>query len=123
MWLRFYVETLDDPKVQRLPAPLFKHWVNLLCLSKQHNGTLPPVSNIAFRLRLTEHAVENVLNKLIVAGLLDHNGAGLEPHNWGKRQYQSDISTDRVRRWRKRRNGDAGNDDETFHETPRNGNW
>jgi len=30
-WFRFYAESVNDPKVQRLPAHLFKTWVNILC--------------------------------------------------------------------------------------------
>ena len=43
-WFRFYNEALDDPKVQKLPPALFKSWVNLLCLTARHDGTLPPAA-------------------------------------------------------------------------------
>ena len=53
-WFRFYDGALNDAKVQRLPAPLFKAWVNLLCLASMHDGVLPPVADISFSLRIPE---------------------------------------------------------------------
>ena len=50
MWFRFYAEALNDPKVQRLDGETFKGWVNLLCLAKAHDGTLPDIPDIAFGL-------------------------------------------------------------------------
>ena len=53
-WFRFYVRTLNNPKVQRLPGNIFKGWLNLLCLAKETDGSLPPVEDISFRLRLSK---------------------------------------------------------------------
>ena len=36
------------------------------------------------------------------SGLIDERRGLLSPHNWHKRQYKSDVSTDRVKRFRKR---------------------
>ena len=58
-WFRFYVRTLNNPKAQRLSGGDFKGWVNLLCLAKEHDGALPSVEDVAFRLRLSERKVEN----------------------------------------------------------------
>src|SRR5260370_12837105 len=51
-WLRLYVSVLNCPKVQRLPAPLFKHWINLLCVARSQDGILPGIADIAFALRI-----------------------------------------------------------------------
>jgi hypothetical protein len=109
-WFRFYESALDDPKVQRLPGDLFKGWINLLCLAKRHNGTLPPHEDIAFALRLSAKEATKLLDSLVECGLLDHDETGISPHNWNARQYKSDVSTDRVKRFRKRH--------ETVSETP-----
>jgi hypothetical protein len=109
-WFRFYESALDDPKVQRLPGDLFKGWINLLCLAKRHNGTLPPHEDIAFALRLSAKDATKLLDSLVEHGLLDHDETGISPHNWNARQYKSDVSTDRVKRFRKRQ--------ETVSETP-----
>ena len=70
-WFRLYDDLLDDPKVQRLPAHLFKAWVNLLCLTSKSDGVLPPVADIAFRMRASEHDVQGYIDELILAGLID----------------------------------------------------
>lgn len=113
-WFRFYNETLDDPKVQKLSPTLFKHWVNLLCLTARHDGTLPPAVDIAFALRTTDAGVVGILDDLVAAGLLDHDETGLRPHNWRSRQHLSDVSTERVKRFRDR----SAKRDETVSVTP-----
>jgi hypothetical protein len=40
------------------------------------------------------------LTKLHAGGLLDKTETGFQPHNWNGRQYKSDVSTDRVKRFR-----------------------
>lgn len=98
-WFRLYSEVVDDPKVQALPAEVFKAWINLLCLTSQHDGTLPPVADIAFRLRVSQTKAVSMLEKLRSAGLLD----GDTPHNWEGRQFIGDGSTARVHRYRNKR--------------------
>lgn len=113
-WFRFYTEVLDDPKVQRLPPHLFKTWVNLLCLAGAAGGAFPQVDDISFRLRMSAHDVQQQLDELILAGLVDIQPSGqLVPHNWAGRQFVSDSSTERVRKHRAKK----CNDDETLHET------
>lgn len=112
-WFRFYNDALEDPKVQRLSGPLFKSWINCLCLASKHDGVLPPVEDIAFALRINEKTAQEVIDSLQGAGLIDETSNGYAPHNWDGRQFKSDVSTDRVKRFRKRQ----GNGHETLHET------
>ena len=121
-WLRLYVDVLDNPKVQRLKGEQFKGWVNLLCLTKRNGGVLPGVDHIAFALRISEQKAKAFLASLMSVGLLDDTDEGPQPHDWDELQFESDSSTDRVRKHRERkaerpRNGE-GNADETLHETP-----
>lgn len=109
-WFRMYDEVLDDPKVQRLTPTQFRTWVNLLCLSKRGNGVLPSNLDVAFALRISESKAVEVVAELIEAELFDVTESGVEPHKWGDRQYTSDVSTERVQRFRKRL--------ETVSETP-----
>lgn len=114
-----YDEILDDPKVQRLSGDDFKAWVNLLCLASKNGGRLPPIADVAFRLRETEDAVTTLLERFLSAGLIEvrsggANGSHHAPHSWDKRQYSSDTSTERVKRFRQR----SRNGDETASETP-----
>jgi hypothetical protein len=118
-WFRVYDELLDDPKVQKLPAEDFKGWVNLLCLASRNNGKLPPIADIAFALRETQDAVSTLLERLFSGGLIErrsggHDGGHYAPYRWSERQYTSDTSTARVKRFRER----STKQDETVPETP-----
>jgi len=102
-WFRFYEGTLDDPKIIKLPDDLFRAWVSLLCVASKNGGRLPLNDDVAIMLRTTVSSVEKIIAELVSRNLLDEvRGGGVEPHNWRKRQYKSDVSTDRVKRFRKR---------------------
>lgn len=102
-WFRLYDDVLDDPKVQALAPALFKCWVNVLCAASKNNGQLPPLAQLAFKLRKSERAMAADLAELKRAGLIDDDGdGGMAPHNWAARQFKSDKSADRVRRHRER---------------------
>ncbi len=105
-WFRMYSEVLNDPKVQFLPDDVFKHWVNLLCLACDNNGVIAgDINAIAFALRISPNGALTVLERLLNGGLIEKltggsNGYRYAPHGWGKRQYKSDTSTERVKRFR-----------------------
>ena len=106
-WFRLHDEILDDPKVQRLSGEDFKAWINLLCLASRNNGRLPAVEDIAFALRTSSDGAQTVLERLLNGGLIERRSGGADgahyaPHNWNERQYKSDTSTDRVKRFRER---------------------
>lgn len=104
-WFRLYNEIIDDQKVWDLSDSEFKAWVGVLCLaSKAEAGgdTKLTVSETAWKLRLD---VSVTLQKLIDRNLvtLRTNGDGVETvfvPKWKKRQFQSDSSTERVRKHR-----------------------
>lgn len=112
-WFRFYNEALDDPKVQRLAPEVFKAWVNILCLAARGDGKLPSVRDISFALRLSEAKTDGIIKALKSAELIDGE-TEMEPHGWRSRQYDSDVSTPRVKRFRER----FSNGDGTVKETP-----
>ena len=106
-WFRLYSEVLDDPKVQKLDPASFKHWINLLCLASRSDGVLPPADDIAFALRIDAIALGSLLDRLLIAGLIDvvkggPHGSRIAIHGWRKRQYKSDSSSERVKRFRQR---------------------
>src|SRR5690606_27356182 len=113
-WFRFYDEALDDPKVQRLSATMFRHWVNILCLANRepNRGYLPPLEDVAFGLRVNERKAQQVIDTLVEAGLLTKNpDSTVEPHGWKQRQRVSDNVAERVAKHR------ARNADVTLQET------
>ena len=114
-WLRFYVRTLNNPKVQQLADSDFKGWVNLLCLAKETDGVLPSAADVAYRLRLSERKAKSLLTTLRNNGLID----GDAMHDWHDLQYKSDSSTERVKRYRERSGNVTSNGDETFQKRPR----
>jgi hypothetical protein len=112
-WIRLYVDVLNNPKVQRLSGDLFKGWINILLIAGINDGRLPPVGELAYRLRVSEKKAADLVSRLRAARLIDEVGdeGHLEPHDWGERQYESDSSTPRVSRFRKRKRAAACNGD------------
>jgi predicted transcriptional regulator len=106
-WFRFYDEVIDDPKVQSLSGDDFKMWINMLCIASKNEGIFPSFDQIAFHLRTDERGVERYTERLLNAGLIDRRNGGVNgyhyaPHGWDKRQFKSDTSTERVKRFRQR---------------------
>ncbi len=101
-WYRMYNSVVHDPKVQRLPATLFKAWVNMLCIASENGGCLPPIETIAYTLHLTEKRAARLILSLERENLLESRNGHIVPHNWHGRQFQSDGSTPRVKAFRER---------------------
>jgi hypothetical protein len=119
-WFRLYNETLHDPKVQTLPAELFRSWINVMCIasSEPERGTLPGLRQVAFLLRVKEEKARQILASLNAFGLLDETEDGsLRPHNWEERQRNSDDVATRVRQSRKRKSDTTSNNDVTLPAT------
>lgn len=106
-WFRLYAEMLEDPKIGTLSDAEFRTWIEILCLACQagNNGSTDlTVSETEWKLRRN---VSETVSELLKRGIvtLHPNDAGKEivtVAKWKKRQYQSDISTDRVRRFREK---------------------
>jgi hypothetical protein len=118
-WFRLYSEAMDDPKVQRLSPTLFKTWVNILCLAASKDGRLPSIDDVAFRLRISSQDAEQQISDLILAGLIDLDAQkSMSPHNWKTRQYVSDDSKLRVRKYRAKKKKQECNGNVTVTVTP-----
>jgi len=117
-WFRLYHTVLDDPKVQRLPDRLFKAWINLLCLGSRQGGQLPGTEDVGFALRVGASEAAKILEALAAAALLDREDDAFRIHNWDRRQFVSDGSTERVKRYRQRSGKRDGNGEVTLHATP-----
>lgn len=116
-WFRLYTEMLDDEKVQMLTPELFRTWINLLCVAASKGGVLPTVDKLAFKLRVSPTDMQNRIEDLVLAGLIDvRPDKTFEPHNWQQRQWKSDDSADRVRKHRHAKK--ECNDDVTVTVTP-----
>ena len=112
LWFRVYDEALDDPRLQRLPASLFRAWFNLLCAASRNGGLFPDLPTLAFMLRTRPGALCRRLEALRAAGLVEEVGGELRPVEWEKRQFversADPTAAERMRRFRERaaaRNG------------------
>lgn len=106
-WWRAYDEAVDDPKLQQLPAELFRAWFNICCVTSQNGGKLPTLDAISFKLRIKPAKANKLLGDLRAAGLIDESEDGsLRPHNWDGRQFKSDATdgtnAERQQRYRDR---------------------
>jgi len=116
-WFRMYSEFSGDPVIQSLAFEDQRHYIIILCL--KCNGTLdrkiqlPRREQIIARaLGLDSPTAEEVKRRLMEVNLIDKKW---NPKAWDKRQYVSDNSTERTRKYRK--NKKVGN----VPETSRNG--
>lgn len=103
-WFRFYSDAVRNPKVARLNDQQFRLWVELLTVAAENDGLIPPLEDLKHVLKRRLDHLSRGLEGLIRAELMDALEVGYEPHNWGERQYKSDTSTERVRKFREKRN-------------------
>ncbi|MBR1230223.1 hypothetical protein JQ600_35600 [Bradyrhizobium sp. AUGA SZCCT0176] len=99
-WLRINEDCIDNPKILKLPEALRWQWVALLCVASKNDGVLPPIDDVALCLRVPEAKAAEFITKLVKARLIDQVGDHFVPHNWTKRQFKSDSSTERVKKHR-----------------------
>lgn len=115
-WFRLYAEFAGDPVAQSLAFEDQRHYLILLCLkcAGTLDRDLPPSrrdSIIARGLGLDSASAVEARRRLMEVGFVDKNW---QPTAWDKRQFVSDVSTERVRKFRK--------DKETGNVTETNGN-
>lgn len=124
-WIRLYREALHDPKVVTLSDRQHRAWFNCLLIAGD-DGKLPSKRDIAVHMRTTIVEAEQLICELVEAGLIDADVmSGAVPvysvHGWTKRQYASDSSAARVRKYREKKAETTCNGDETLQSRPRNG--
>lgn len=105
-WFRFYTEALNDPKVQKLDAEIFRCWVNLLCVTSHSDGSIV-TCDIPFHLRTTKIIADVIMQRLVDADLMVEEGDCFIPKNWSKRQFKSDTSADRMRHLRAKKKSET----------------
>lgn len=103
-WFRSYADTHRNPKIARLSDKDFRLWHQLLCIAAENDGTIPPLEDLKHLLRMRLDHCSALLKRFQTGGLLDGLEGGYAPHNWSERQFKSDTSTDRVRKYRQSRN-------------------
>lgn len=93
-WFRSYSEALTSRKVQKLKPNMFKHWMNLLWLAniQPKRGTLPPLPDTAFALRMSEELTADIIEELVTLTFIDAVGDKFVMHDWDDWQYDSDAA-------------------------------
>lgn len=100
-----YVDFLNDPKMVKLAFEDQRHFIGLLALKS--DGALddencdPDLLDriVAQRLWIDHAVIREVKKRLVASGLIDDNW---QPVAWDRRQFPSDSSTDRTRKYRER---------------------
>jgi hypothetical protein len=97
LWFRMYAEFAADPKMQSMDETLQRRYIMLLCL--KCNGDLEKLNEdeLLCALRIDRECLQKTKNVFVQKGLIDENWSIL---NWDKRQFKSDSSAARVRRYR-----------------------
>jgi len=113
-WFRLYSEMIDDPKIGTLSDSEFRLWVEILCLACQSGdsgNTHLTVTETEWKLRkAVSVTVKELLHRGIVTFLKRSDGKEtLCVPKWNKRQFQSDTSTPRVQKFRKKQTGNGDN--------------
>lgn len=118
-WFRMYSEAVDDEKLRLLAFEDRWHFVAILCLKAQ--GTIDSDAphlerRIALKLGLQLPQLDEVKRRLIEVCLINENW---QPLAWDARQYESDVSTERVRRHREKRSRNVSETDQNRTEQNR----
>lgn len=108
-WYRVYDDLINDPKWLQLDHSSRSTLVELWCIAsseKASSGFLPPIEELAIRLRTRPQWLKKRILKLQQLGLIDCDEKGLRPHNWSKRQFQGGridpTNAERQKRYRDR---------------------
>lgn len=105
-WFRLYHEFISDPVIRLLAFEDQRHYVFVLCMKARGDldkaYTTPELREraIAAQLGLTLQFADEAKRRLVDIGLVDDQW---QPHGWDKRQFRSDSSAERMRRYRERK--------------------
>lgn len=112
-WFRMWADAVDNPKLRLLAFEDRWHFVALCCLKR--SGLIDREDPnrdrmIALKLGVQVRELEEIARRLIEVDLIRDD---YSPVGWGERQFQSDNSTPRVRKFREKQ---ASGVSETFQQ-------
>ena len=99
-WFRFYNDFLHNSKVQLLSEKDQRRYVMMLCMKSCNRDETLQKRDLLFHLRVTETELDETIDNLQRENLITKD---LEIVNWSERQYVSDSSTERVRKYREKK--------------------
>jgi hypothetical protein len=99
-WIKLYVEIVDDPKMGRLSDGHWRIAIELFLLAGENgkDGLLPPVDDIAWKLRRSVDELADALHALSQVGIVDETSQGWNVTHFKDRQFSE--SFERVKRFR-----------------------
>ena len=102
-YIKLYHEILDDPKMMKLADRLFSLSIKLFLLAGdyEHDGYLPDVDDMAWRLRINQEELETDLADLASTGIIQMNSDRWYITKFAERQAPVEP-TERWRQWKKR---------------------
>jgi hypothetical protein len=108
IWIKLYLEILDDPKMGQLPDWLWRRAIELFLLAGENgnDGLLQPVTDLAWRLRVSSLKLIESLQALAEVGVVHETPQGWLVTNFKKRQYSESV--ERMRRYRSRNSDGNG---------------
>lgn len=130
VWFRCYTEIKRDRKLRRLPVAHRWVWVVLMALAKESpsegrlllSEDLPiTVEDIADEAAIDTEEVEQAIERFKEQNMIHEEDGVYVLTNWDDRQFVSDTSTERVRKYRQRKKETllkrSGNDEVTPPDT------
>ncbi len=106
-WFRLYDEIQYDPKLRRMPIPHRYAFIVLLCIANRSKvrGAIINLDDddLAFELEMELEDWLTLKAKFRAKGLIEPIEGGIKISNWDERQFASDSSAERVKRYREKR--------------------
>jgi hypothetical protein len=99
-WFRRYCEFAFDPKVQAMSETLQRRFIMFLCL--KGNGDIPGLNDVQLSgaLRISIDELQKTQKEFVSLGIITEN---YDIPKWDERQYHSDSSTERVKKYRSKK--------------------
>ena len=121
-WIKLYHEILDDPKMGKMSDRLWRRTIEMFLLAGDYDkdGELPPLEDLAWRLRSDNETLQQDVEELKRIGILSANGSIHLVTNFSERQ-SAMSGAERISRFRDSRRKEEyyGNKDETEDVTSR----
>lgn len=108
IWIKLFIEILDDPKMGRLPDWLWRRAIELFLLAGENgsDGLLQPVMDMAWRLRTSEDDLIKTLRTLSQIGVVHEAPEGWTVTHFKERQAAL-TATERVQHFRERKRNEG----------------
>jgi len=104
-WFRLYDEIIDDPKLLFVNPDIRWWYIAILCAINKTNresGRVPSIEDLTILLRTNRDTSQKAIDTLVDKDLLQKDKHGYFCKAFKNRQYSSDNSTERVKRFYKR---------------------